>query len=92
MWTADEGFGCPPTTEQTDYKRRQYVHHYGFIPLRPVKWPFVLNSSSEVKLSVAQSPWILTASSALSPHFWILHALSEVGQYLNISLVAKIKK
>lgn len=59
-----------------------YVQHCGFIPFRPVKWSFVSSPSSEVKLSVIQSPRILTASSALCPNGPLdPQTPSEIGEY-----------
>lgn len=39
--------------QQSRQSTNEYAHYCGFTPLRSIKWPFVLSSSSEVKLSSA---------------------------------------
>ncbi len=84
MWTGQQMTDLAALQQQSRQSINLYVHHCGSIPLRPVKWPFVSSSSSEVKLSAAQPPRILTASSALCPNRPPdPQTPKEIGQHLN---------
>lgn len=65
-------------------------HHSGCVPLRPVKWPFVSSSSSEVKLGLVQLPRVPTAGSALCPDRPLDPADTRWGRHSS-TLAANIK-